>query len=724
MGHLSLSTSLAVHLWVEIAALYVVARVLGLAARRFGQPEVVGSLLAGVLLGPSVLGAIWPSAGQFMIPAGEGAHLLGAIAGFSLLIVLLVLGAETDLPLLRQLGRPAAFVSASSIVVPLAIGSVVVYAFADELIPGDNTIASAVLLGGALAVSSLPVIARLVSELGVGRRNFGQVAFATATANDLYGFLLLIVVSVAVNGSLVTGVIVPIGGLLVLLALFAVFGQRTVDRLLRAARKGGPNPAGALSVAVGVGFAAAAVLQSVEVEAALGAFFAGIALGRSRFQHSESMRQLEVMSGAVFAPLYFATAGLQVDLGSLDSAGAIVALVVVFVVAIAAKAAGAALGARFARMERKESVALAVLLNGRGAMQVIIGTAGLRLGLLSETSYTVLLVVSIVSSSLVAPFLRRLVGSWPGSETEQQRLAHEHRLRTNAFVRAQRLLVPLLDGSSPLDAIRLLDRAWPAEAELTTISTPSSPAAALPCAQATSRRLRQLSVDTDDLTAATLTEAKLGYGVIAVGLPENDPAHGGRRWLPDELLNSTPLPTVLVRRGRGFGQAVGAPLRVAVAVNGTVASQSAEELAHGLADHLDADLLVVHVTPSDVTPADEPTAQPNRAAARPLPALQPRAQAVLVAAEERASNAGIASQLTDVAAARPLDGLADMVDRERVDVLVLGTRLRRVADQPFLGHTAEGVLDAVDGPDLVIVALPDASPPEATNEPYVDRRQS
>lgn len=719
MGHLSLSSSLAVHLWVEVAALYVVARVLGIGARRLGQPEVVGSLLAGVLLGPSVLGALWPPAAEFMVPPGEGSHLLGAVAGFCLLIVLLVLGAETDLPLLRQLGRPAAFVSAGSIIVPLVIGAAVVYAFADQLTPGDNTVTSAVLLGGALAVSSLPVIARLVTELGVGRRNFGQVAFATATANDLYGFLLLIGISVATNGTLVTGVLVPIGGLLALLTLFAVFGQRTVDRLLRAVRKDGPNPAGSLSVAVAVGFAAAAVLQSVEVEAALGAFFAGIALGRSRFQHSESMRQLEVMSSAVFAPLYFATAGLQMDLGSLDSAGAIGALLVVFVVAVAAKAAGAGLGARFANMERKEIVALGVLLNGRGAMQVIIGTAGLRMGLLSETSYTVLLVVSIVSSSLVAPFLRRLVGSWPGSETEQQRLAHEHRLRTNAFVRAQRLLVPLLDGSSPLDAIRLFDRAWPAEAELTTIGTLSSAASDPPCAQATTRRLRQLSVDTADLTAATLTEAKLGYGVIGIGLPENDPARGGRRWLPEPLLNATPLPTVLVRRGRGFGQTTGRPLRVAVAVNGTVASQSAEELAHGLADQLEADLLVVHVTPSDDRPE-----QPSPVSGRPLPALQPRAQAVLVAAEARATDAGIATQVTDVAAARPMDGLADMVESEQVDVLVLGTRLRRVADQPFLGHTAEGVLDAVDGPDVVIVALPDASPPEASNEPYIDRQQS
>jgi Kef-type K+ transport system membrane component KefB/nucleotide-binding universal stress UspA family protein len=711
MGHPALTSDEALHLWVQLAVVFVAARTLGILARRVGQPEVVGSLVAGVLLGPSVLGAAWPASTRFLLPAGGGSQLLAAVTGFCLLMLLIALGAETNLPLIRQLGRAAATVSVGSIVVPLAVGFAATYALAGPLLPAHR-LTAALLLAGALSVSSLPIIARLVAELGVTARNFGQLAFAVATVNDIYGFLLLVAVSVAATSSGAASVLRPVGGLLLMLAVFVLFGQRIVDGLLRAVRTRGPNPVGSLSVVIAVALAAGAAMQAFDVEAALGAFFAGVVVGRSRFAHTRAMEHLESFSDALFAPLYFATAGLQVDLRTLDTAPRIGALLALLVVAVLTKAAGIWFGARAARLAGRETVALTVLLNGRGAMQVILGTAGLRLGLLSAPAYTVLLTVSILTSALVAPALRRLVGDWPGSRSEQERLAHEERLRASVIVRGQRLLVPAGIGGDPAAATALLDRVWPDEAELTVLSTWS--AGTPPEHLGVHRTIRERNVDdAGDDVAATLAEANLGYGVIGVGFRHLDEPLGGSGPLSG-LLNRSPLPVVLVR-SPGLRDATRPLRRVAVAVNGTTASRAAEEVAHRLCARESAQLHVVHVVPAGdggSPRGGRPTAVRQRASS---------AKGLVAEAQARALEVGLWPQVRRVETEAPVGvALADYVAEHRIDLLVVGTRLRRVEDVPFLGRTVEDLLVDEHVPGLAVVALPDAPLADA-DEPYVER---
>lgn len=711
MGHLSLTSDSAMRLWVQVAALFLLARAFGVLAKRAGQPEVVGALLAGVVLGPSVLGAMWPASTTFLLPPGEGSHLLGAVSGFCLLMVLIVLGAETNLPLLRQLGRAVTALSAGSILVPLVAGSAVTYALASRVISGDR-LAGAVLVGGALGVSSLPIIARLVSELGVSRRDFGQLAFATATINDIYGFLLLVGVGIGARSGGTSGVLRPVGGLLAMLALFAAFGQRSVDSLLRRVRVAGPNPMGSLSVAVGVSLAAAAAMQVFGIEAALGAFFAGVAVGRSRFQHSEAMGHLSAFSSAVFAPIYFASAGLQLDLHSLSSWPRIGTLAALLVAAVASKSAGAWLGARFAGLHGRETAALVVLLNGRGAMQVIIGTAGLRMGLLSNAGYTMLLSVSIASSVLVPPALRRLVGDWPGTEREQQRLAHEHRVRSSVLVRGQRLLVPLGIGADPAAAITVLDQAWPAEAELTVLTAAGARAtAARAVPDLAGRPVRRLRTAAGGDLEAVLTESNLGYGVIGIGLGETyEPLRAESPVAV--LLNRSPLPVVLAKLPPAWS-ADQPWQRIAVAVTGTTASRAAEELAQQLCVRNRAPLHIVHVVP---TVRPEPTTIGDLE-----PGRRVTADAVVDEARRRAVDAGLRPRIAHRTAPQSTGAsLAGFIRERGIDLLVVGARLRTVDRRPFLGHTVEDLLRQKGMPGLVVVALPEAAPTDV-DQPYVKR---
>ena len=187
-------------LFVQLAALLVTARVLGLLARRLGQPAVIGQLVAGLVLGPSVFGRLWPAGFHWFLPGSrpEGSALT-SISELALVVLLAVIGAETDLRLIGRLGGAAASVSVSSLVIPLAAGGVLALYLPHQLWgPHAGRATFALLMAGALAVSSLPVIAKIVTDLGMARRNFGQLIFAAGTANDVVGFLLVAVATALV----------------------------------------------------------------------------------------------------------------------------------------------------------------------------------------------------------------------------------------------------------------------------------------------------------------------------------------------------------------------------------------------------------------------------------------------------------------------------------------------------------------------------------------------
>jgi Kef-type K+ transport system membrane component KefB/nucleotide-binding universal stress UspA family protein len=712
---ISLAPNAALVLWAQVALLLAAARLLGALVRRFGQPDIVGSLLAGVLLGPSVLGQAWPLAHHwFMAPDDPTQrHLLGAVTGFSLLMLLIVLGAEVDLGLLRRLGRAAASVSAGSIVLPAAAGIAVAWLLVNQLSPSAaHSAAAAVAIGGALSVSSLPVVARIVIELRLGRRDAGQLAIAAASANDVYGFGLLVALSIMVGSAGLVDVVLPIAGLVVLGALLVFGGQRLVDRLLRAVRRGGPNVAGSLTVSVVFAIGLAAAAEAMHIDAALGAFAGGVVLGRSRFQHGPAMRSLETYAAAIFAPLYFASAGLQVDVTLLASGPVIVALLVVLAVAVASKFAGAAAGGALAGLPARQCSALGVALNGRGAMQIIIGTAALSMGAIDETGLTIILLISIVTSMVVSPTLRRTIGDWPGSAGEQERVAHEDRLDKNVIVKGQRLLLPTRGSPNAQAAALVMDRVWPPESELTLLTIADGAASALaadggePASEIqlhTDRQVRRLRIDADNVVDAILAEANLGYGVIGVGTVE-DP-EPGRLLAPgiSELLNRSPLPLLIVRRATA-GLPTGDFRRVVAAVNGTAASRAAQEIAHSLASRGGAGVDLLHVV------------------TRPDGSAQQAADAVLIHASEVARAHGVragTAQRTGTAAGAQI---VDYVDDVGADAVVVGTRVRRLGDRPFLGHTVEHVLEHCPHTSVLAVVVPDEGG-SLGKEPYADRAE-
>ncbi len=716
MPHTGLAATDATVLWVEVATLLSLAWLLGLVARRLGQPPIVGSLLAGLLAGPSVFGQVWPAGFQWFRPATQlHAGVLAAVADFSLLFLLIVLGAETDLRLIRRSGRAAASVILSSLVLPLAAGCAVAAVMPAEFLGGEHDRVSFILLmAAAMSVSSLPVIARIVTEMGITRRNIGQLSIAAATVNDAVGFVVLAVAIALVGTGGAGSLILAVGGLAALVVVLVTVGQRGVDALLRRSRSEGPDISAGVAVSVVFTLIIAAIAQALGVDAALGAFLAGIVLGRSRYLPRRALDAIEWASNAVFAPLYFATAGLSVNVALLGHGSTAWWFVIAFAVAVASKFAGVAAGARVGGVPAREATGLGIVLNGRGALQVILATAGLVAGVLSPSAFTVIILMSIASSVVVPPALRRALRGWSGTLEEQERLEHEAKMTSNVVVRGQRLLLPTRGTSNSIAAARILDLAWPSESEVTLLhlaTTDRDEDGVNRVRQMLEgRTVRDEATNETDVIAAILAEANLGYGAIAVGAADRT---AERRVLPrpvEQLLNLSPIPLLLVRRGSAVRTENGCPVirprQILVPITGNAASRAGQEVAQMISRNTGAELSLMHVV----------TRQPGTRSASPSRS----ADAVLVHARRDAAGQNLSVEPIAAAAASAGDEIVAEASKRRVDLVVLGTTVRRVEDEPFLGHTVEQLLDRLTDPTVVIVVLPDAQ--QAVADEHIDRR--
>ncbi len=716
--------------WLQLAALLATARLLGSGLRRLGQPAVVGELAAGILLGPSVFGQLAPGAQSWLFPSDavqEG--LLAAVGWLGAFLLLIVTGYETDLRLIQRLRTATLRVGLGSLIVPVLAGIAVGYAMpAAFLGPEAERLVFALFLGTALGISALPVIAKVLSDLDLMRRNAAQIIVAAAMANDLAGWVLLgVVAGLAQSGHVdVQGLAITTIGLIAFLLFAFGPGQRLVDAMLRGVRTRRSGGAGAASVIVLSGLAAGALTHAIGLEAVFGAFIAGIVLGRSRHQEQEAFASLHTLTMSFLAPIFFAEAGLRVDLGLLADPTILGWGLAVLATATATKFAGAWVGARLAGLPTREALALGAGLNARGAVGIVVATVGLSIGVLGPASYAIVVLVSIATSMMAPPMLRGFLSGWRGSIEERERLERERQLGRNVLVRSLPLLLPSHGGPNSVLAARFLDLAWPEDVEAVVLSAGDAPEADVQrVAAAFARRpVRRETVRARDPLAAILEHAALGYGAIAVGA--TDARVAGRLISPlvDDLLAASPVPVVMVRRGareRGGGDA-GAddgsaiPLairRILVPAIGTQPGRAAQELAFGLAARLDVEVVIAHVvtvpTPTQAVarPDWEPDARVTAADRYDAAGGHIEiAERVIREARALADELGVRSRAVIRTGLFAPDVLLDLARNEQVDLIVLAANLRQLSGRPFLGHGVEYLLEKSACAVAVVTAPP------------------
>ncbi|MEV5575409.1 cation:proton antiporter [Spirillospora sp. NPDC052269] len=392
---------------VQIGALLLAAFLLGRLGMRFGMPAIVGELCAGVLLGPSVLERIAPGLSGWLLPRDPARfHILDATAQLGVLLLVALTGMHMDLSLMRRRGTTALRISVGGLLIPLALGVGVGFLLPGSLVPGTAERPTfALFLGIAMAVSAIPVIAKTLMDLRLVHRNIGQLTLSAVMVDDIVGWLLLSVVSaMATTGIRASHLTVSLLWPLVVVVA-AVALRRPVAWTLRAAGRA-EGPGTTVTVVVLLVLAASAATQAMKLEAVFGAFVAGLVITGTGALDRDRIRPLQTIVMAVLAPLFFATAGLRMDLGALTRPTVLLTGLGVLAIAVVGKFAGAYLGARLSGLDHWEGLALGAGMNARGVIEVIIAMVGLRLGVLSPEMYTIVILVAIVTSLMAPPVLR------------------------------------------------------------------------------------------------------------------------------------------------------------------------------------------------------------------------------------------------------------------------------------------------------------------------------
>jgi Kef-type K+ transport system membrane component KefB len=384
----------------DLAIIILLARLLGMAAKRLGQPPVLGEIIAGILLGPTLFqGQITAT----LFPATVR-PALSALANLGVVIFMFAVGYELDLRLFRGRERVAASVSVCSVVLPLALGAGLGVWLASRHHVHD-VLPFALFVGTAMSVTAFPVLARILTDRGMHRTRIGGVALASAAMDDVLAWSLLIVV-VAIAGA---------GGQQFRLLLAPVYAgvMFGVARPLLRRLVGVYQRQGRLTPNVLVTVLAGLLLSSyatdwMGVKYIFGAFIFGVVMpreGAAAALREEILGRLEQVSVLVLLPVFFVVSGLSVDLSSVGLAS-LLELGLILLVAIAGKFGGAFAGARIAKVRGRRAGVLATLMNTRGLTGIVIVTVGLQLHILDQSLYTLMIVMAIVTTAMAGPLLR------------------------------------------------------------------------------------------------------------------------------------------------------------------------------------------------------------------------------------------------------------------------------------------------------------------------------
>jgi Kef-type K+ transport system membrane component KefB/nucleotide-binding universal stress UspA family protein len=586
----------------QIVLLLLVARLLGELMQRIGQPAVMGQLIAGIILGPSVFGALWPQAQHAIFAAGrEQKAMIEAVSDLGILLLLLLTGMETDLKLVRRIGRAAASVSAAGIVVPFACGFALGQFLPEAMLPRpDQRLITSMFLGTALSVASVKIVAMVVREMNFMRRKIGMTLVASAIIDDTIGWTIIAITSslalhrVVSAASLARSVL---GTALFLLASFTL-GRRLVFALIRWTNDTFVSEVPVITAILIVMGVMALTTHAIGIHTVLGAFVAGILIGESPILSHHIDEQLRGLVVALFMPVFFSLAGLRADLSVLKNPQLILLALGLIAIASIGKFGGAFLGGAAGGLSRRESLALACGMNARGSTEVIVATIGLSLGVISQDLFTMIVAMAIVTTLAMPPMLRWALARLPMHEEERARLEREEFERTGFVTNLERLLVAADDSANGKLALRLAGLIAGSRGITTTVlhlgrenaearvraAIGATGGAAADVAARTRRVHLTLRTEALPAESAVSREVQKGYGLLVLGVAKTVAPHGGFHEQVSRIAGVYEGPLALVvARGAHVESPERGNLNILVPVRGNKVSRRAAEVALALA---------------------------------------------------------------------------------------------------------------------------------------------
>jgi Kef-type K+ transport system membrane component KefB/nucleotide-binding universal stress UspA family protein len=698
----------------QIAVLLVTARAFGEIAQRLGQPSVVGEILAGIILGPSLLSSAIPLVGEWVIPQNEiQGYLLEVISMLGAMFLLLITGLETDIKLIKRHAKTAISVSFGGISVTFATGFLLGQYLPEFLLADpDERLIFSLFVATAMAISAIPVIAKVLMDMNLMRRDIGQTILAAGMSDDTTGWILLSIVAGLAAGDAVTAgsVFQIIGSVLAFLFLSFTIGRWIVRKLLIYVQDEVLSRDRLLTLVIVLAFLWGAITQALNLEAILGAFVMGILFGMMPRLPDEVHNKLESIALGIFAPIFFAVAGLKVNIINLLDPVLILITLIVIAIATIGKVVGTYSGARLiGGKDHWTALSFGAGLNARGAMEIIIATIGLRLGILSQDMFSIIVVMAI-ATSLMAPFaLRWVLKRVEMGEEEKLRLEKEELESHSMVADIHRILLPVrvrkeLPDSNSLQSIEaaILDLLGKDRQLSVTIMTVTNQANRSECED----YLKDLSgyfnemeivtkvVKSDKPGDAILDEAKKDYDLMVIGSTERE-SNATHLFSPiiDYLVRVSPCPSMIVKSENI--DATWTAQRIMVPTNGSQASKNAAELAFFMAENdPDKEVLALNVV----------TMEPNLSGYIKEQQMESKLNFARGTVEElqKLGNAfGVNTEGLVKEGESPEEVINSVAEANNIDLIIVGTNVRPGSDRLYLGPRVENILRLAKCPVIV-----------------------
>ncbi len=429
------------------------ARAFGELFNRFKQPAIVGEILAGVILGPTILGTLAPDLfGSIFPSSGPVSLAYSTITTLAVVLLLLIAGLEIELSVLWRQGKAALLVSVLGTFIPFVFGVAGAYAFPQfwGIEPGADLLTFALFFGTALSISALPVIAKIMMDLDLFKTDVGMLIMGAAMFSDLVGWIIFSIILAMMNANAPANAAAGHGGLsigttiaftLFLVVFTLTAGRWLVHRALPWIQSRLSWPGGVLSFTLVLTLAGAAATEAIGIHAIFGAFLVGIAVGDSRYMRTQTRTILHQFVTYIFAPVFFVSIGLEANFLANFNVGLVLG---VLTIAFAGKMAGCMLGAYLGGLPRSEAWAISFGMNARGAMEIILGLLALEFGVIQDEMFVALVVLALLSSIISGPAMQRFINlpkTWKLGD-----------------LLAPGLFIPNLKASTRQDAIRELAR--------------------------------------------------------------------------------------------------------------------------------------------------------------------------------------------------------------------------------------------------------------------------
>jgi Kef-type K+ transport system membrane component KefB len=385
------------------------ARLIGFIFRKLGQPPVMGEVLGGIILGPSVFGYFMPTESAWLFD-GEALGFLKNIAELGISLYLFLMGLEMDLPRLQRTARSAVVISQLSILVPFALGLLLAQnLYADYAPSGFGLLQFSLFIGVALSITAFPVLARILADSSFHKTKLGDLALTCAAIDDITAWCLVAVLT-GIAGSIArAGITVGLTLLYIvfMLAIVRPLIRRVIPRLEMKFER---LPEALLAFALLGALASATITEAIGIHALFGAFLFGLIVPHESLIARDVTERLQDFIRILFLPAFFALTGMKTQIGLLSSGHDWLVCILIIVLATVGKFSGAFTGALFSGSTRREATILGILMNTRGLVELIVLNIGLSLGILTPVLFTMLVIMALVTTFTTGPLLK-LVGS-------------------------------------------------------------------------------------------------------------------------------------------------------------------------------------------------------------------------------------------------------------------------------------------------------------------------